>query len=71
MIKKHSFLPRLIDIFILNWCSFCLIAQRTAIGNLLIEGVGEIPTTVSERLEQFNQASEVYVHDLKAKQTER
>jgi hypothetical protein len=40
-------------IALLNLFSFSLMAQRTPIGNLLVEGVGEIPTSVSERLDQY------------------
>ncbi|HTN45961.1 MAG TPA: S9 family peptidase [Flavipsychrobacter sp.] len=38
---------------LLNLFSFSLMAQRNPIGNLLVEGVGDIPAAVSERLEQY------------------
>jgi hypothetical protein len=38
---------------LLNLFSFSLMVQSTPIGNLLVEGVGEIPTSVSERLDQY------------------
>lgn len=51
--KKHTLLQTAIGFAVLNLFSFSLLAQRTAIGNLLVEGVGSIPTSVSERLEQY------------------
>ncbi len=37
----------------LNLFSLPLSAQRTSIGNLLVEGIGEIPSAVTERLGQY------------------
>lgn len=54
MKKRNLFQIILISVGLLNTLSFCLMAQRTPIGNLLVEGVGEIPSSVSERLEQYN-----------------
>ena len=52
--KKNTISPFMaIGFALLNLFSFTLMAQRTPIGNLLVEGVGEIPTTVSERLDQY------------------
>ena len=42
-----------IYITFLSLISLSLTAQRTAIGNLLVEGVAEIPPSVTERLEQY------------------
>lgn len=53
MKNKHSFLQTAICIAFLNLFSFSLMAQRTPIGNLLVEGIGDIPSAVSERLEQY------------------
>lgn len=52
MKNKYTFLQT-IGFALLNLFSFSLIAQRTPIGNLLVEGVGEIPSSVSEKLEQY------------------
>lgn len=53
MKNKHSLLPTGIVLALLNLFSFSLMAQRSPIGNLLVEGVGDIPTSISERLEQY------------------
>ena len=53
MKNKRSFLQTAIGFALLNLFSFSLIAQRTPIGNLLVEGVGDIPSSVSEKLEQY------------------
>lgn len=53
MKNKRSFLSTVIGYALLNLLSFSLMAQRTPIGNLLVEGVGEIPSSVSEQLEQY------------------
>ena len=53
MKNKLSFLQTAIGFALLNLFSFSLSAQRTPIGNLLVEGVGEIPSSVSEKLEQY------------------
>lgn len=53
MKNKHSLLLSTIIIVILHLLCFSLTAQRTPIGNLLVEGVSEIPAAVSERLEQY------------------
>jgi dipeptidyl aminopeptidase/acylaminoacyl peptidase len=53
MKKTHfySIIPTLIAF--LSLLNLPLTAQRTAIGNLLVEGIAEIPTSISERLEQY------------------
>lgn len=43
----------LVFIALISVFSFQLFAQRTPIGNLLVEGIGHIPSVVSERLEQY------------------
>lgn len=53
MKNKLSLLPIAIVLTLLNLFSFSLMAQRTPIGNLLVEGIGDIPTSVSERLGQY------------------
>jgi Tol biopolymer transport system component len=53
MKKINSFLQTTIGFAFLYLFSFSLMAQRTPIGNLLVEGVGEIPSSVSELLEQY------------------
>ena len=53
MKKNNIFSFTAIAFALLNILSFSLMAQRTPIGNLLVEGVGEIPTSVSERLDQY------------------
>jgi dipeptidyl aminopeptidase/acylaminoacyl peptidase len=53
MKKNNIFSFTAIGFALLNLFSFSLMAQRTPIGNLLVEGVGEIPTSVSERLDQY------------------
>jgi dipeptidyl aminopeptidase/acylaminoacyl peptidase len=53
MINKHSFLNTAICFSFLLLFSISLSAQRTSIGNLLVEGVGVIPSSVSEHLEQY------------------
>lgn len=53
MKNKHSFLHTVLGIAFINLFSSSLMAQRTPIGNLLVEGIGEIPSAVSDRLEQY------------------
>ena len=53
MKNKLSIFYIAISIAFLNMISFSLMAQRTPIGNLLVEGIGEIPSAVSERLGQY------------------
>jgi dipeptidyl aminopeptidase/acylaminoacyl peptidase len=63
MKNRHLIQIILISIALLNMLSFCLMAQRTPIGNLLVEGVGDIPTSVSERLAQYQNIRSAYFAD--------
>lgn len=51
--NKHSFLQTAFGITFLTLFSFSIMAQRTPVGNLLVEGIGEIPAAVSERMAQY------------------
>ena len=53
MKNKLSFLQTAIGFALLNLFCFPLMAQRASIGNLLVEGVGQIPAAISERLDQY------------------
>ena len=50
MIKKHNILNKSILISLLLIIGFSVLAQRTTVGNLLVEAAGEIPSAVSEEL---------------------
>ena len=54
MIKKHNILNKSILISLLLIIGFSVLAQRTTVGNLLVEAAGEIPSAVSEKLDQYN-----------------
>jgi len=53
MKPNHPILRFASVLTVLNLISFSVVAQRVPIGNLLVEGIGNIPVAFSERLEQY------------------
>lgn len=50
---KDLIIQKTFIFILLNFFCLSVLSQRTPIGNLLVEGVGEVPTSVSEKLDQY------------------
>ena len=50
----YSSLKKVIFIFLVQLIGFSPMAQRSTVGNLIVEAIGDVPSVISEKLDQYN-----------------